>query len=471
MGKLSLKQQIFADEYIITGNAYQSAIKAGYSKKYAKAQSHKLLENVGIKSYITKRLAELKKERTLTMEEAIELTSSIARGEPQHFEKVVRDAETNEILEHEVSESYAVIRDTSTKNQLSNETYHLKIERGTSVTLWGPSEVDSVSQSQFTQSIDNINLRIVEKGTVTSQINLESGRVLIDTNQLLLNASTVRFSGSAFIPDAMIQTLTASKINTGTLNAANVNIINLNANNISSGYLSSDRILANSITADKIRATSLDLFNNDSYTNVRADGMRIQGKAQTVFDNWRDSSNTLRTTQGVYIGGMGGGTKHMAFTRSNGSTFMLRAENGMDYGTNQNVSLNQLNIYDNVQFWESARVHGNLISEGYIAMGTGGVQDSSIQFDRNAATMNFYVQGGKSGSYFFFNQKILSADGFASSSLLSLKNVKGKYQGSALDDICSTEIVEYRYKNNPTDRQLSPIIDDINEVKNTIYLM
>ena len=71
MGKLSLKQQIFADEYIITGNAYQSAIKAGYSKKYAKAQSHKLLENVGIKSYITKRLAELKKERTLTMEEAI----------------------------------------------------------------------------------------------------------------------------------------------------------------------------------------------------------------------------------------------------------------------------------------------------------------------------------------------------------------------------------------------------------------
>ena len=122
MGKLSLKQQIFADEYIITGNAYQSAIKAGYSKKYAKAQSHKLLENVGIKSYITKRLAELKKERTLTMEEAIELTSSIARGEPQHFEKVVRDAETNEILEHEVSEYSAGFKE---RNQALEHFYKI----------------------------------------------------------------------------------------------------------------------------------------------------------------------------------------------------------------------------------------------------------------------------------------------------------------------------------------------------------
>ena len=51
MTKLNLKQQAFVDEYIKTGTAYQSAIKAGYSEKYAKSSSHKLLENVGIKSY------------------------------------------------------------------------------------------------------------------------------------------------------------------------------------------------------------------------------------------------------------------------------------------------------------------------------------------------------------------------------------------------------------------------------------
>ena len=49
MNELNVKQQTFVDEYIKSGNAYQSAIKAGYSEKYAKARSHKLLENVGIK--------------------------------------------------------------------------------------------------------------------------------------------------------------------------------------------------------------------------------------------------------------------------------------------------------------------------------------------------------------------------------------------------------------------------------------
>lgn len=318
--------------------------------------------------------------------------------------------------------------------------------------------------SQITQLKNDINLRIVEKGTVTSQINLESGKALISAKQILLNADNVKFSGSAFIPSASIQNLSADKVNTGTLNAANVNVINFNALAITSGTLNSDRIGANSITADKIKATSLDLFSNDTFTNVKSDGMRIQGKAQIVFDNWRDSSNTLRSTQGVYIGGIGGGTKHMAFTRSNGSTFMLRAESGMDYGTNKNVALNQLNIYDNTQFWESVRIHKDLITEGYIAMGTG-VQDGSIQYDRNASTMNFYTKGGKSGSYFWFNQKVLSAGTFGSSSRLSLKDVKGKYKGSALNDICKTDIVEYSYKNSPEDKQLSPIIDDVNEVK------
>jgi len=44
MSKLNLKQQAFADEYIITGNAYQSALKAGYKENYAKNAQEKLVE-------------------------------------------------------------------------------------------------------------------------------------------------------------------------------------------------------------------------------------------------------------------------------------------------------------------------------------------------------------------------------------------------------------------------------------------
>lgn len=79
--KLTPKQRKFADDYIEHGNAYQSAIKAGYSKKYAKAQSSKMLENVGIKSYIDKRMNQIASDKIMDVTEAVELLSSIARGE------------------------------------------------------------------------------------------------------------------------------------------------------------------------------------------------------------------------------------------------------------------------------------------------------------------------------------------------------------------------------------------------------
>lgn len=81
MTKMTLKQQRFADEYIITGNLYKSAVEAGYSEKYAKSQSHKLLENVGIKNYIDVRLAKLESEKIATQEEVLQYLTSVMRGE------------------------------------------------------------------------------------------------------------------------------------------------------------------------------------------------------------------------------------------------------------------------------------------------------------------------------------------------------------------------------------------------------
>lgn len=83
MGRLTLKQKRFADEYIISGNAYQSAIKAGYSKKYAKADSSKLLENTGIKSYIDERLKILESKKIATQDEVLQYLTSVMRGEEQ----------------------------------------------------------------------------------------------------------------------------------------------------------------------------------------------------------------------------------------------------------------------------------------------------------------------------------------------------------------------------------------------------
>ncbi|MDV2617804.1 hypothetical protein RZO27_01380, partial [Lactococcus lactis] len=93
------------------------------------------------------------------------------------------------------------------------------------------------------------------------------------------------------------------------------------------------------------------------------------------------------------------------------------------------------------------------------------LQEASIQYDKASATLAFRVPGGRSGSAFWFNQNVNAAGSFNSTSLLSLKDVKGGYQGNALEDILHTDIVEYSYKNNPKVRQLSPIIDDVNKIK------
>lgn len=81
MTKMTLKQQRFADEYIITGNATQSAIKAGYSKKTARAIANENLMKPYIKEYIDERLAKLESEKIATQEEVLQYLTSVMRGE------------------------------------------------------------------------------------------------------------------------------------------------------------------------------------------------------------------------------------------------------------------------------------------------------------------------------------------------------------------------------------------------------
>lgn len=81
MTKMTLKQQRFADEYIITGNATQSAIKAGYSKKTAKVIANENLTKPYIKKYIDERLAQLESEKIASQQEVLSYLSSVMRGE------------------------------------------------------------------------------------------------------------------------------------------------------------------------------------------------------------------------------------------------------------------------------------------------------------------------------------------------------------------------------------------------------
>lgn len=79
--KLTQKQRRFIDEYIISGNATQAAIKAGYSEKYANTNASKLLQNTTIKAEIERRNAEIQSEKTADMIEVMEYLTSVMRGE------------------------------------------------------------------------------------------------------------------------------------------------------------------------------------------------------------------------------------------------------------------------------------------------------------------------------------------------------------------------------------------------------
>lgn len=77
------KQQLkFCREYLKSHNAYQSAIKAGYSKSYAKNATKKLLENGGIQEYINKRTEKVEKKEDSEVDEVLANIYRIAAGKP-----------------------------------------------------------------------------------------------------------------------------------------------------------------------------------------------------------------------------------------------------------------------------------------------------------------------------------------------------------------------------------------------------
>ena len=80
MAGLTLKQQRFADEYIISGNATQAATLAGYSKKTARSIGQENLTKLDIKKYIDERLEELESSKIAKQDEVLQYLTSIMRG-------------------------------------------------------------------------------------------------------------------------------------------------------------------------------------------------------------------------------------------------------------------------------------------------------------------------------------------------------------------------------------------------------
>ena len=80
---MTLKQQRFADEYIISGNATDAAVKAGYSKKTANRIATENLSKLVIQTYIDEKLKELSDKKVADQQEVLAYLTAVLRGETQ----------------------------------------------------------------------------------------------------------------------------------------------------------------------------------------------------------------------------------------------------------------------------------------------------------------------------------------------------------------------------------------------------
>lgn len=78
---LTEKERIFADEYIKTANATQSAIKAGYAENSASVTGSKMLRKPKVRQYIDAVMNERSKNTIATADEVLEYLTKVMNGE------------------------------------------------------------------------------------------------------------------------------------------------------------------------------------------------------------------------------------------------------------------------------------------------------------------------------------------------------------------------------------------------------
>ena len=103
--KLTAKQRLFADEYIKSGNATQSAIKAGYINEVSGREN---LRKPTVKAYIDAKMAEIESHKIADAKEVL-----------QFYTRVLREEETEEVALPAGDDVITVEKKPSFKDRLS----------------------------------------------------------------------------------------------------------------------------------------------------------------------------------------------------------------------------------------------------------------------------------------------------------------------------------------------------------------
>ncbi|KOC49979.1 terminase small subunit [Clostridium botulinum] len=115
--KLTPKQKIFCDEYLVDLNAtraYKAAYKNIKKDETANAAASRMLRNVKVKDYIEKRMKDREKRTEITQDMVIQELSKIAFARGTDYAKVVEKSYMKPILDdqgHKVDEEEVFYKD------------------------------------------------------------------------------------------------------------------------------------------------------------------------------------------------------------------------------------------------------------------------------------------------------------------------------------------------------------------------
>lgn len=298
---------------------------------------------------------------------------------------------------------------------------------------------EGATYTEINQLQDAINLRVT-KGDLISQINLQAGTALIQSNKLVLDGKTTIITGEAFIPSAAISSISADKIMLGSSALWNtdgtLNLVNQNGNlkaliQVKQGLVQD--------TTQSIISFSSD-YNNRAFS-VTPVGATI---TPTLFFERYDQ------TEGHWLG----------FTRNEVRRDGLMFHTWDDEGERFFVGCH-------ARFDRNISVDGTINQGTY--NGTSGKPEAGILTIKSGNTIwsgSDFLAIGDHISNSFTN---VMARSFSQQSTLSSKtNIETVDPKYALDLVNRTDILSYQYKadvaQGKTKRYTSMILDDVNDV-------
>ena len=310
-----------------------------------------------------------------------------------------------------------------------------------------------------TQLANAINDR-VGKGELMSQINLQAGNTLIQSNKLYLDADSVVFSGKAFIPDAAITNISADKINAGWLNTNNVSLgdgrTRIRADH---DYLYIQPTgSASSNTGIRMSYTGLDFL-----TNVIPNGYNSPVPYYSIgYDG--ASNGYLRISAFDHLNSGGATATQNWFTMVDAISL---TNSEINFSTKGNMHMQVVNDGVNIK---PTLFFQNNTNNGTWAGFTRGDNSDVVKFstgDNNGE--NFRIDcGARFMQYVYINGNARAQQWLTNSTLSKKTNIRKLDQQIALDKIRQDDQYLYEYKRNIEegiyDPQASFIIDDVNDV-------